>query len=159
MKRKLLTNLLKGLTVGAVLLGLYICASILPDCVWLMVAIYPAMGAYANIAIAYCWLVALPIFVALVPAWQIFDSVGHDESFSEANARRLKWIHWLALADFVLVAVGYVLCSQVVRGSPMLIFCCVTGGFLCLAVSVACLVLSQLIYQATLIQQENEFTV
>lgn len=159
MQRKYLVVLLKSVVIGCAVLGLYVCAYLVPGAMRHLVSQDLSAASLTLTATLFCWLLAVPIFIALVFAWQIFDAIGQDQSFTEGNAKRLRWISRLALLDLAFLVVGFV-ASLIGRISdPLMFLCFVVGLFLCAAASVICLVLSQLIHQAALLKAENDYII
>jgi hypothetical protein len=118
----------------------------------------------------------LPVFAALVEAWNITTAIGRNNSFCQANVRRLRRISRYAL---VAAAVDTVmLLSRAITKSytPMLIdtevtveagflspdgmtIWCIVIGLGAVAVAVAAAALSYLTAKAATIQDENDLTI
>lgn len=159
MRRKVLTNLLKAIVLGGYVLGFFVCATLVPRTVNFLAYIYPVFARHYQAAIGYCYLLATPIFIALGIAWMIFVDIGRDRSFTETNARRLRWVYRLALVDLALLIAGFIWTAQAGIYDPLTVLCFTIGLFLCAAAAILCLVLSQLIQQATLLKLESDYTI
>ena len=59
---------------------------------------WPDYEDFATAAVIYVNVGFVPFYGALVLAWQVFSAIGRDESFTRANARRVRVASWLALA-------------------------------------------------------------
>ena len=107
----------------------------------------------------FIWCTTLPVFAALVIAWRIFGEIGRDNSFCLKNARRLRAISILALADTLLyilwaVALGFIhlLHPSVLIGSVCIVF-------MGLAMTVGTAALSHLTKKAADLKAENDLTI
>ena len=60
---------------------------------------WPDYEDFATAAVIYVNVGFVPFYGALVLAWQVFSAIGRDESFTRANARRVRVASWLALAE------------------------------------------------------------
>jgi uncharacterized membrane protein len=101
----------------------------------------------------------LPVFAALILAWQIFSDIGRDSSFSAKNALRLRSMSRLALLDTVFYVIGaVVLLAQDLLNFDILfvIICIVFMGF---CFTVACAALSHLTKKAAEMKSENDLTI
>lgn len=102
---------------------------------------------------------SLPGFVSLGLAWAIFTEIGRNNSFCDANAKRLRLISRLALGDtcvYVVLAVA-VLALGPQHPSVPLIFVAVTlfGA----AVTVCCAALSHLTKKAADLKSDSDLTI
>lgn len=159
MQRKYLVVLLKSVLAGCAVLVIGICAFLVPGIVRHLTFTDSTYFVYALPVRLFCWLLTVPILCALVFAWRIFDSIGKDESFTEDNARRLRWVYRLALTDLLLLMIGFLLTWFASLMDPFALLVFLVGGFLCIVAAVFCLVLSQLIHQAAMIKTENDYTI
>ena len=110
-------------------------------------------------SLIYLWIASVPFYISLVLTWKISTEIGKDNSFCEANSRRLKYISRLSLFDAMFLAIG---------GVALIMFDTVISGLLVtlifitivfLALSVICAALSHLTYKAYLIKQDNDLTI
>ena len=105
-------------------------------------------------------LTALPILAAFVLAWQIASEIGRDNSFSRANASRMKAISFLALGDVAYFWIGIVVFwfAFNAKSGPLLILTFLVGAA-GVIVSVCAGALSHLILKAAVLREENDLTV
>lgn len=159
MSRKAQALLLKSIVPMGYALLLYICIYLIPDSVNILAAYIPAFTPYTTSVVLFGCFIALPIAIALFLAYRIFDDFGRDLTFSMKNAARLSTISKLAFCDCMLLIAGYLLAAPAIRLHSLTVLLIILGCFMCFAASAVCLVLSRLIAQATLIKEENEFTI
>lgn len=120
---------------------------------------YPEFAFMYWPSLIYIWLSSLPLFISLVLAWKIFIEIGHDNSFCEENAARLKYIGKLALFDAIFFALGAI--TLVIMNMAwiwmliMFAFCIV----LSLGGAVVMAALSHLTYKAYLLKQDSDLTI
>ena len=108
--------------------------------------------------LVFFWLSLLPVFAALTLAWCIFTDIGRDESFSEKNARRLRAISRLSLADtalYALAAVSLAFWGLLRVYLPVFIAVIFLGIFL----TIASAALSHLCHKAAALKSENDLTI
>lgn len=94
-----------------------------------------------------------------VVAWRIFTRIGQDNSFCVENAKALRAISYLAVAEIVVffLASLALLMVGILSGGYVLILLVVIVVFVALAVIAA--VLSHLTLKAARLQDENDLTV
>ena len=143
--------------VGAVVLFLAI--AVVPGFGKEVVRKNPMMEPYYLPCLVFCWVSVLPVFAALALSWQIFSELGRDNSFCIANARRLRAISFLALADTVLYVIATAVLSSlaVLRLASFAALTCVV--FLGLAITVITAALSYLTRKAADMKTENDLTI
>ena len=162
MKKTTMTRLLHGALIVCTLLlaGLFFWA-------------IPTYGAYMatteapEFAYAYwpcliwAWCFAVPIFIALIPAWKVCGSISAPGgAFTRANVKSLRLIAILAFVDAVIFPVGMVAVGAMGAGSPGLVVLVTPAVmFACAAVGIAALVLSHLVEDAAVLKEENDFTI
>ena len=69
---------------------------------------WPDYEDFATAAVIYVNVGFVPFYGALVLAWQVFSAIGRDESFTRANARRVRVASWLALAEVAYLLGGLI---------------------------------------------------
>ena len=109
--------------------------------------------------LAIFWIGMVPIALALWHGWKIFGEIGRDNSFCRENARRLRIISLLALADTVLCLLSIVLLFVLNALHPgvflLMLFIAVVGA----GITAAAAALSHLTLKAALLQDENDLTI
>ena len=105
-------------------------------------------------------LTALPIAVAFVLAWLVARDIGRNNSFSRANAKRLKIISVLALADVAYFWLGILVFwfGFGAASGPELVLA-ILAGFAGIIIAVCAGALSHLTLKAAALREENDLTV
>lgn len=157
--RRVLARLLKAV---AVFMGGALLLAGLGPVNWFaqyIVGLNPQLAVFAPKAVVYVNLGFVPVYGALLLAWQVFDAIGRDESFSCANSKRLKGAAGLALLEVVWLATGCFWFSGAGAISPFGLIA--FAGLILLGISAAiiCYALAQLIDQAAALKEEADLTV
>jgi hypothetical protein len=159
MKQKELSFWLKCVIAGVAVCGLIIYAVLIPRLADYCVTQGTLASGDSLVWMISVWVSALPCYAVLVLAWRIAVNIGENRSFSIANAKLLKWISYLTLADvvyFFAVNVCFLLMDKtpaIMMGVALVI--CFFGT----AFSVCAAALSHLVVKAAAIEEENELTV
>ena len=105
------------------------------------------------------WISAIPCYAVLVLGWKIADNIQMDRSFSYENARYLKWVSYLSMADaiFVFAANIVFLLLDMSAAAVMLVICIIV--FIGISISICSAALSHLVAKAADIKEENDLTV
>jgi len=159
MEQKTLSHWLKGAIICLAFFGLVVFAMIIPG--------YGQYLAAANPEFAHCFwpwmslilLVALPCYIALIFGWQIANDIGRDRSFSEVNAKRMRWISNLAFGDVLLFFCGNTLLLFFGMSHPGVFLFSLLPDMFGIAVAVCAAALSHLIYKSARLQQDADLTV
>ena len=159
MAQKTLSNWLKGAILCLALFGLLIFGFVIPS--------YGLSLASMNPEYAHCFwpwmtlmiLVALPCYAALVIGWKIAADIGRDRSFSEENAKRMRWISNLAFADVLLFFCGNILLLFSNMSHPGVMLISLLPDMFGIAVAVCAAALSHLIYKSAQMQQDVDLTI
>lgn len=160
MNRKLISILLKLVVIfafaGFILVGIgpvrWFAASV--------VRIEPLLADKETIAAIYVNMGFVPVYVSLVLAWLVFDSIGRENAFTYANAKRLDIAAMMAIVDIVMVIVAAVAVqSWNLGGTPLLPMCTIGLTFLGLAAAIVCFSLARLVGEAARLKQEVDLTI
>lgn len=159
MQQKSLSNWLKAAIVCLALFGLLVYGIVIPS--------YGQSLAAQNPDYAHCFwpwmtlliLTAIPCYTALVFGWQIASDIGKDRSFSEDNARRMKWISNLAFGDVVLFVFGNTMLLFLGMSHPGVFLISLLPDMLGVAIAVCAAALSHLIYKSARMQQDADLTI
>ncbi len=159
MKQKALSNWLKIAIVMLGAFGLVIYGIVLPS--------YGQSLADSMPEFAYCFwpwmtlflLTALPCYAALVIGWLIAESIGQNRSFSEINARRMKWISNLAFGDVILFFSGNVMLLFLGMNHPGVFLISLLPDMLGVAIAVCAAALSHLIFKSAQMQTDADLTI
>lgn len=159
MKQKELSRWLRGVVV----IGWIACAllawPIAPKLAWDAATDVPELAYLAWPCLAIFWLGLVVVAVAMGFAWRIFAEIGRDNSFCRENARRLRAISFLALADTVLCILSMLALLLLHALHPgifllMLLIAAIGSG-----IAIASAALSHLTLKAALLQDENDLTI
>lgn len=101
----------------------------------------------------------IPCYAALFIAYRISDNIGKDLSFTEENAKLLKWISTLAMIDSAYMLIGNIVLIIIDAMSIMSFIILFMFMFLGVAVSIVAAVLSHLVTKAALLQSQNDLTI
>lgn len=159
MQQKTLSNWLKGAIVVLAVLGLFVFGMVVP--------LYGMSIAADNPEYAHCFapwmsliiLAALPCYAALVIGWKIASDIGRDRSFSDDNAKRMRWISNLAFGDVILFFCGNAMLLLLNMSHPGVFLLCLLPDLLGVAVAVCAAALSHLIYKSARLQDDAELTI
>ncbi len=159
MKQKELSRWLRAVVVVGWIACLLLAWPVAPKLAQDAAADVPELAYLAGPCLALLWLGLAVIAAALWFAWRIFAEIGRDNSFCRENARRLRVISFLALADTILCIVAILALLALRALHPgvfllMLLIAAVGAG-----IAVAAAALSHLTLKAALLQAENDLTV
>lgn len=109
----------------------------------------------------WAWAFALPLFVAVIPAWRVVTSISAPGgAFCRTNVRALRQIAYLAFADGVIFPVGMLIVACMGAGAPALTVLVTPAViFACAAAGIAALCLSRLVQEAAVLREENDLTI
>lgn len=109
----------------------------------------------------WAWVFMLPILTALIPAWQIFDTIREKgKAFCHENACRFRLIGHCATAAGVIFLCGMLIIAFRGAGSAPLFFLVTPLVVLfCFALAFVCHVFSHLVEEAAELKEENELTI
>ena len=102
---------------------------------------------------------AVPCYAVLVLGWKIASSIGSDNSFSNANAKRLKYVSVLALVTSVYFFAGNVVFLLLNMNHPGILIASVFITFVGIAISAASAILSYLVKKAAKLQEQSDLTI
>ncbi len=159
MTQKTFANLLKAVIILAFFCVAAVYALYVPAIAEECRTSYEELAHLYLPALIFLELTAAPVLVALVLSWFIARDIGRDQSFTRVNARRMKAISFLALADIFYFFVGIcVLWHFGAASGPMLllvILICAAG----VIAAVCAGALSHLILKAAIMREEQDLTV
>ena len=159
MKQKELSRWLRCIVVFGWFCCVLLSAVVLPMLAREAAAQAPDFAYLKWPCLALFWIGMAIVAAALWHAWRIFGEVGRDNSFCVENAKRLRWISLLALADTILCALSAVFllaCGALHPGIFLMLLLIVVIGLGMFAASAA---LSYLTWKATALKEENDLTV
>ena len=159
MNNRKLSAWLKGVIIGIGICGLIVYFVILPSVAASMRASYPEFSTRHWPWLIFLWGTALPCFAALIMGWMIAVSIGKDHSFSEKNARLLQRIAWLAAGDTAYFFLGNTVLLFLSMSHPGILLLSLLVCFAGVAVTVAAVCLSHLVYKAADLQNQSDLTI
>ena len=160
MKQEILAKWLKIIIVGVSICILIVYAYATPVFGGnLVYNAYPEFSSWYKPWLLFIIGTAIPIAIALVYCWRIASEIGKDNSFSYVNAKMLKKIAVLAIADAGYFFVGNVVLLFASMNHPGILMLSLMLSFAGIAIAVAFLALSHLVTKAAEIREENELTI
>ena len=106
MDRKMLALWIRLAIVMLALIGIVIYLWVIPQFGKNLAADYPAVAYCYRPWLLFLWGTAVPCYVSLVFGWNITREIADNHSFSENNARYLKWISWMSAVDSAYFFIG-----------------------------------------------------
>lgn len=159
MKQKSLSNWLKIAVIMLGIFGLIIYGVVLPSYGLSLVGENPELAHYFWPWMTLFLLTAVPCYIALFFGWNIAHDIGLDRSFSEINAKRMKWISNLAFGDVILFFFGNVMLLFLNMNHPGVFLLSLLPDVLGIAISVCAAALSHLIFKSAQLQEDTELTI
>ena len=159
MNQTRLSRSLKAILAGVGVCGLIVYFAILPNIGDSMHASYPEFAAWHWPWMIFLWLTAIPCYAALAMVWKIADNIGRDRSFSAENARLLQRVAWLAAGDTAYFFLGNVVLLFLNMNHPGILLISLLICFAGVAVTVAAVCLSHLVYKAADLQEQSDLTI
>lgn len=147
-----------------ILAGIYVCGAFVY--LWVIPELGTAIKTM-NPEFSYCyapWLgfigiTALPCVAGLSNAWKISTDIGDDRSFTKENAKRLKWIAFLAAGDAAYFFAGNILFILLNMHHPGLFIMAMAVVLVGIAMAMASGALSYLVGRAALLQEQSDLTI
>ncbi len=119
----------------------------------------PEFSHLAMPCLAIFWLGMVPVVLALWYAWRIFGEIGRDNSFCKENARRLRIISGLALADTMLCIVSILVLLFLGALHPSIFLLMLLIAVIGAGLTVAAAALSHLTLKAAILQEDSDLTI
>lgn len=107
----------------------------------------------------FLWITGIPCYVALAYGWKIATSIGEDQSFSLANAHRLKKISYLVAGDTKFFAVGNIIFLVLNLNQMWILLMSVLIIFVGFAIAIITAALSHLVMKAANLQEQSDLTI
>lgn len=132
-------------------------------CLFVLVAVIPDVEARgvvpAGATIGFAVGIA-PLLALGARAWGLFSAIGHGETFTKENARRLRAMGYFAAADALVWLALIVIGVLVVDGLAFSVVASLSVAFVfTFALTVVCVALSHLASSAADIKSENDLVV
>ena len=159
MEQKSLAIWLKIILVGVGICGLVVYFVVFPSYGESLVNDYPEFANRFWPWLIFLWISGIPCYAVLLFGWKIATNIGRDQSFSNANAKYLKWIAWLAAGDGIFFFVGNIIFLFTNMSHPGVALFSLLVVLAGVAVAVASAVLSHLVQKAAVLQEQSDFTI
>ena len=159
MEQKTLSKWLKCILIGVGICGLIMYATVIPVFGLDLRTMYPEFSDRFWPWLIFIWVSGIPCFSVLVLAWKIAGNIGRDQSFTEQNARLLKWISGLSAGDAGFIFAGNILLFLLNMSHPSIVLASLVIVFVGVAVAVTSAVLSYLVKKASVLQEESDWTI
>lgn len=159
MEQKTLSKWLKCILIGVGICGLIMYAAVIPVFGLDLRTMYPEFSDRFWPWLIFIWVSGIPCFSVLVLAWKIAGNIGRDQSFTEQNARLLKWISGLSAGDAGFFFAGNILLFLLNMSHPSIVLASLVIVFVGVAVAVTSAVLSYLVKKASVLQEESDWTI
>ncbi len=159
MEQKTLSKWLKCILIGIGICGLVTYAVVFPVYGLHLRALYPEFSNRFWPWLIFLWVSGIPCFAVLFLGWKISANIGNDKSFSEQNAKMLKWISNLSAADSGFFFTGNILLLLTNMSHPSVVIASFVIVFVGVAVAVVSAVLSYLVKKAAVLQEQSDWTI
>ncbi len=159
MKQKSLALLLKLVVVGIGVCALLFYLFFLPAVGYIIVKVYPEYRDFYWPWFSFCLSTAIPVYIILFHFWFLFEAIRNNESFTRINGKRLHIVSRMFLLEILILLVGNILMIFIATNRLGVILMFTMIGFLCMGCSAAAKMLSQLVYQAADMKEENSLTI
>lgn len=159
MKQNEFAKWLKFITITTGIIGLFFCFLIVPGLGRHIASANPEFSYMFMPSLMFIWITAIPFYLALWKAWRICCEISKDHSFSEKNAKALKYISRLALVEYILYLFAMVVLLFLNLLHPSILLISLFIIFVGISVGIVSAVLSHLVQKANDIKQENDLTI
>ena len=159
MSQKSLSILLKISVIVLAFVGL--CAyTVLFPLYWVKkLSLFPELSDRFLPWLLFITFTSIPVFFALTLCFLLAVNIGKDKSFTQRNARYLKWITIDAAATCVYFLVGNFVMFFSGISRPGIFLLSIIVVILGLTIAVVAAVLSNLVAKAAAIKDENDLTI
>lgn len=159
MEQKALSKWLKCILIGVGICGLFIYALVIPIFGIELRTAYPEFSNRFWPWLIFIWVSGIPCFMVLAFSWEIAANIGRNLSFSEQNAKLLKWISGLSATDAGFFFAGNIILLLLNMSHPGVAIASFVIVFACVAVAVVSAVLSHLVKKAAALQEQSNWTI
>ena len=159
MKQNEFAKWLKFIIITKAIIGLFFCFLIVPGLGSDIASANPEFSYMFMPSLMFIWITAIPFYLALWKSWCICCEISQDNSFSEKNAKALKYISRLALVECILYLFAMVVLLFLNLLHPSILLISLFIIFVGISVGIVSAVLSHLVQKANDIKQENDLTI
>lgn len=107
----------------------------------------------------FLWITAVPCYLTLICCYCISSEIGKENSFCNKNAEHLQLISLFSAIDTAYFFMGNLVFFFLNMSHPGIILLALIVVFIGIAITVAAAALSHLVYKATKLQEDNEYTI
>lgn len=150
---------LKAVIAGVGICGGIIYFYVLPTWGRDLVSMYPEFADRYLPWLVILWITGIPCYAVLWLGWRIARQIGLDNSFSESNARDLKYVSWMAVLDATFFFAANVVMLLLDMSHPGMLIGSLLIVFAGIAVAVVAATGSHLIQKAARLKEENDLTI
>lgn len=156
MTQAALAKRLKSIIFGVGIFGLIFYQVVIP---YLCIELFENTFDKLLLSILFLCSSGIPCYVVLLIAYRIADNIGKDLSFTNENAKLLKWISTLAMIDSTYLLIGNIVLIIIDAMNAMSFIILFMFVFLGVAISIVAAALSHLVAKAALLQSQNDLTI
>ncbi|MBE6549752.1 MAG: DUF2975 domain-containing protein [Ruminococcaceae bacterium] len=156
MTQAALAKRLKSIIFGVGIFGLIFYQVVIP---YLCIELFENTFDKLLLSILFLCSSGIPCYVVLFIAYRIADNIGKDLSFTNENAKLLKWISTLAMIDSTYLLIGNIVLIIIDAMNVMSFIILFMFVFLGVAISIVAAALSHLVAKAALLQSQNDLTI
>lgn len=159
MDQKKLSWWFRVIIISVGLIGAVVYFFIFPFCGKSIADTYPEYAYAFWPWLIFLWVTGIPCYIALAYGWNIATSIGEDQSFSLANANRLKKISYLVAGDTKFFAVGNIVLLVLNINHIGILLISVLIMFVGFAIAIVAAALSHLVMKAANLQEQSDLTI
>ena len=159
MSQKAIAGWLKALIIGVTICALIVYVLVVPTIGLAIARKTPGFAPFYVQWLIFISLTALPVFPALFLAWKIAAGIGRDCAFTLDNAKRLKYIAFLAIADGMFFFLGNVVLLLCGMNHPGIAILSLIIVFACIAIAIFAAALSYFVKKAAALQEQSDWTI
>ncbi len=156
MTQAALAKRLKSIIWGVGIFGLIFYQVVIP---YLCFKLFEYNADKVILSIVFLCSSGIPCYAVLFIAYRIADNIGKDLSFTNENAKLLKWISTLAMIDSTYLMIGNIVLIIIDAMNVMSFIILFMFVFLGVAISIVAAALSHLVAKAALLQSQNDLTI
>lgn len=154
-----LSKWLKAVIIGIGICGTVIYFYVFPTFGKHYVALYPEFLYCYLPWLIYLWISAIPCYITLVCGWKIADEIGNNNSFSNKNSNLLKLISILSGSYSAFIFIGNIIFLFLNMNHITIAFLSIIVAIAGTAVSITTAALSNFVFKAVQINEENQLTI
>lgn len=159
MDQRSFSRWLKAVIAGVGICGGIVYGYVLPTWGRELASMYPEFADRYFPWLIIFWISGIPCYAVLWLGWRIARQIGRDNSFSEVNARDLKYVSCMALLDAAFFFAANVAMLLLNMSHPAVMIGSLLVVFAGIAVAVVAATGSHLIQKAARLKEENDLTI